>query len=201
MVWHAYQLNPRAFLEDCLRFGKMKFWRAGFPWEKISAAIDNETFGMKSEKLVETMWKFNTGFEWDSLKDKATTEIRCPQCKQPFRVPWTRWTRNDAFSIENDRFLGKRFKGETLGDGYADKAFQASCPGCSMTFGRNDLQLLKFRHDFYHLTEREYPMPGTIFDEDGTKPLSFFHSHCIPLLEHAWKNSPAKQAPRQTHTS
>lgn len=169
MVWHAYQLNPRAFFEDCLRFGKINFWRAGFPWERINAAIDNDTFQLKTSKLEQTMWKFNTGFEWDSLIDSPKCNIKCPQCKIPLEVPWTGWTTPAAFAENTDNFkpAGELFKGEMMSEGYADKNFRATCNSCRITFARADLQLLKFRWDFYHLTQREYPMPGTILDEDG----------------------------------
>ena len=35
MVWHAYMLNPRCFLEDCFRLGLMDFWMTGLPWALI----------------------------------------------------------------------------------------------------------------------------------------------------------------------
>ncbi|KAF3483895.1 uncharacterized protein GIQ15_03219 [Arthroderma uncinatum] len=44
MVWHAYMLNPRDVLEDCLRLGKMSFWTSGLPLDVINECIDNTTF-------------------------------------------------------------------------------------------------------------------------------------------------------------
>ena len=68
MVWHAYQLNPRDFLEDCIRHGKMGFWRAGLPWSAIDACISNEMF--EFEAPIEAVKNFvgATGLPWNSNK-------------------------------------------------------------------------------------------------------------------------------------
>lgn len=44
MVWHAYMLSPRAYLEDCIRSGRMNLWNARFPWNAIAQCIDSYTF-------------------------------------------------------------------------------------------------------------------------------------------------------------
>ena len=38
MVWHSHMLNPRAYLEDCLRNGQMHMWRTalcGKRWRTV----------------------------------------------------------------------------------------------------------------------------------------------------------------------
>lgn len=40
MVWHSFMLNPRTYLEDCLRFGMMGLWKTGLPWKAVDAVID-----------------------------------------------------------------------------------------------------------------------------------------------------------------
>lgn len=44
MVWHAYMLNPRAYLEDCIRHGRMAIWNVEMPWRVVAECIDSETF-------------------------------------------------------------------------------------------------------------------------------------------------------------
>ncbi|TKA29017.1 hypothetical protein B0A50_03429 [Salinomyces thailandicus] len=44
MVWHAYMLNPRAYLEDCLRNGRMRLWHTRMPWQAAAECIDSQTF-------------------------------------------------------------------------------------------------------------------------------------------------------------
>lgn len=40
MVWHSFMLNPRTYLEDCLRFGIMDIWKMGMPWKAVDAVIN-----------------------------------------------------------------------------------------------------------------------------------------------------------------
>lgn len=47
MVWHAYMLNPRAYLEDCIRTGRMALWNVAVPWRLVAECIDSETFEYK----------------------------------------------------------------------------------------------------------------------------------------------------------
>ncbi|KAF1979370.1 hypothetical protein BU23DRAFT_524073 [Bimuria novae-zelandiae CBS 107.79] len=41
MVWHSYMLNPRVYLEDCMRMGKHRQWRTSVPWKLIYDSIDD----------------------------------------------------------------------------------------------------------------------------------------------------------------
>ncbi|OAA72244.1 hypothetical protein ISF_01317 [Cordyceps fumosorosea ARSEF 2679] len=42
MVMHTHMLNPRAFLEDTMRYGLHSFWGTGMPWELIDKARSEE---------------------------------------------------------------------------------------------------------------------------------------------------------------
>ncbi|KAI8208595.1 hypothetical protein K4K53_013322 [Colletotrichum sp. SAR 10_77] len=44
LVWHAHMLNPRIYLEDCLRYGHAELWVAGMPWAIVNAAIRGPAF-------------------------------------------------------------------------------------------------------------------------------------------------------------
>ena len=165
MVWHAYQLNPRDFLEDCLRYGKMDFWRAGFPWATINSCIDNDTFEFKpTSKAVET-WERNTGHAWDSLNDSKDARIRCPMCKIHVSAPWTGWTQRGMWQYNTESVL----VGDDLAIGFADRILYSNCQKCKTLVRHDDLKLVKFRDDMEGLRKWDYPMPGTILSLDGTR--------------------------------
>ena len=42
MVWHSFMLNPRSYLEDCLRFGLKNLWTTGMPWQAVNASITTQ---------------------------------------------------------------------------------------------------------------------------------------------------------------
>ncbi|KAI7318221.1 hypothetical protein KC315_g10135 [Hortaea werneckii] len=59
MVWHAYMLNPRAYLEDCLRNGRVRLWQTRFPWKAVDQRIDRETFAYEPGHLAATLFPNN----------------------------------------------------------------------------------------------------------------------------------------------
>jgi len=164
MVWHAYQLNPRDFLEDCIRYGKLKFWRAGFPWAEVNACIDNETFEFTGSKDAIQNFEQMTGENWDSLGDDLLYQMRCPKCASTHAVPWTSWGKDSAWITPS----GSRGKlaGELESAGLADKTFGVSVP-CGIVFDHELLKTQKFRRDIVALRSRNIPLPGTILNIDG----------------------------------
>ncbi len=76
------------FLEDCIRYGKLDFWRIGFPWAEINACIDNETFDFIGSQEAIQNFETMTGQSWDSLSEDNIIEIRCPKCASTYAVPW-----------------------------------------------------------------------------------------------------------------
>ncbi|KAL9099042.1 MAG: hypothetical protein Q9163_005397, partial [Psora crenata] len=153
LVWHAYQLNPRDFLEDCVRYGKLDFWRAGFPWARVNACIDNDTFEFKpSGKAIHT-WESKTGYAWDSVNDSQDAILNCPMCRKPAKVPWTGLTRAIMWTDK--------------GDGFADKYLNVVCRNCHNIICHDNLKLIKFLDDVEALMENDNPMPGTILDTQG----------------------------------
>ncbi|KAG8533581.1 uncharacterized protein KY384_001321 [Bacidia gigantensis] len=190
MVWHAYLLNPRDCLEDCLRYGKLDFWRAGFPWEAVNASIDNNTFEYTASRYVKTAWTQKTGCVWESLEDLAHAVVKCPMCMKDMSVPWTGYTRPGDFWRDGADVH------ETLANGFADKTMRYVCQYCSTVIRHDDLKLEKFWLDYGALKNpsMKYPMPGTVLTVDGIPdPVSMksremqFPNHLLtikdPLLE------------------
>ncbi|KAL6714165.1 hypothetical protein ACLMJK_008659 [Lecanora helva] len=182
MVWHAYQLNPRDFLQDCLRYGKLKFWRTGLPWEAISASIDNDNFEFVASDAAVRYFEGATGCAWDSLTDPPEAKVCCPRCSEIRYVPWTHWNSPAAWTSES--YLGKsKLKGEVAAFGLADKYFSFQCP-CGTVLDHELLKVQKFRRDMQALCEDDIPMPGTLLGVNGV-----VESHSKSLETH-WQLFP-----------
>ena len=158
MVWHAYTLNPRDFLEDCMRSGKMPFWRAGLPLAAINACINNESFEFTASPQARNDFESKTGLAWDSLFDAPEHVLPCPQCRATVTCLWT--------DLTNDRPWNGNHPGEH-GSGFTDKNFVAKCPSCGLYVNHDVLRAQKFRKDVGQLMSHDTPMPGTILSIDG----------------------------------
>jgi hypothetical protein len=90
MVLHTHMLNPRVFLEDCMRAGHRKIWHTGFPWHLVNAAIDSQ-FRYNVSDSVRKAWTKRTKLAWDNLEDPMFKDVKCPvtDCRRSMRVPWT----------------------------------------------------------------------------------------------------------------
>ena len=169
MVWHAYQLNPRNFLEDCIRYGKLQFWTTGFPWALVNDCIDNETFEFQGNHETRFNFEAMTGLPWNSLSDDQPHKIRCPQCASVHSLPWTLWGDEVAWITSSlDR---KKLTGEFDANGYADKNFNIQA-SCGLEFDHELLKTQKFRSDMLALRSEDVPLPGTILDIEGNSSSS-----------------------------
>jgi hypothetical protein len=88
MVLHAHMLNPRAFLEDCIRFGHRALWLSGMPWRLVNAAINNE-FAYNPADLAKARWVAETSRQWDNTADEMVKRMKCPACNAHLEIPWT----------------------------------------------------------------------------------------------------------------
>ncbi|KAL3472220.1 hypothetical protein BJX99DRAFT_235948 [Aspergillus californicus] len=156
MVWHAHMLNPRSFLEDCIRYGKMRFWFSGFPWEVINACIDDQTLVYDAGRKTGRLFLSKTGYKIDSLKDRPVKSLQCPSCGFENSAPWTR----GKLTLP----LGQTFDSW---HGFTDKNFKIACAQCSLQITHETLRVQKFRTDVEALLTFKYPMPGTLYDLRG----------------------------------
>lgn len=166
MVWHAYMLNPRAFLEDCIRNAKMSFWAAGLPWDVLDQCIDNQSFAYRPGDAAKTGFEMRVGRSWDNLDDLPEKFLDCPRCQKSFSIPWTRG--------EMSSDLDKAFESAT---GYADKNLQCFCPHCSYFVDHQRLRVAKFRRDLEALIQVDRPMPGTLYNVKGIPESSTAKRH------------------------
>jgi hypothetical protein len=154
MVWHAYLLNPRCFLEDCLRWGKMDWYATGLPWVAIDACIDNVTFEYNPPVHAQETFRSATQHTWSLLDGAPTKQYRCPGCRKINEFQWTEGS-------------GYRNKGAFKpGRGLADENFVRHCE-CKYRFSMDVLRVLKFRKDLYRMSSKDIPLPGTLLNLNG----------------------------------
>src|ERR1700760_1276019 len=156
MVWHAYMLNPRCFLEDCYRLGKLDFYATPFPWTVIDNCIDANNFTFNAPTQARTAFEEATALKWDSLDDSSQTIVICPMCDATNSVPWTREFYWDIETHQIDP-----------GTGLADSDFTQKCERCNFRIDHDTLRAQKFRNDVQRLLEKGVPMPGTVLAPQG----------------------------------
>jgi len=156
MVWHSHMLNPRDFLEDCIRYGRMSMWGTDFPFEIMNDCIDDCTLEYKPPESCQQTFEQGVNLKWDNLFDPPGKEIECPRCTRPKTVIWTEGGIGES--------LEEAFKGNT---GYADASFEAQCEYCRLRINHDRLKVAKFRQDLTELLSSNRPLPGTIYNLNG----------------------------------
>ena len=158
-------LNPRDFLEDCLRQGKMKFWRTGLPWAIINDCIDNNCFEYSASDAATQLFEDRTGYKWNSLLDHPNAIIKCPLCVRELWVPQTGWGKESAWKRSSSRKDAELY-GELVAAGLSDQKFEVQCQ-CGTVLDHELYRTQKFRKDIQALRNLDVPMPGTILNENG----------------------------------
>jgi predicted RNA-binding Zn-ribbon protein involved in translation (DUF1610 family) len=154
MVWHAYMLNPRIYLEDSVRFTRQTLWRTSFPWEFIYKSIDNDTFEYRPETTVQ--FQETTGCPWDAVQDEGLAKIKCPKCVKNNKVPWTQ-----PPSVLQREALQTYLISDT---GFAGPQLQHPCSNCGFVITHENLRVGKFCNDAQDLLNSKRPLAGTILN-------------------------------------
>jgi len=81
-------LNPRSYLEDCIRFGLPSLWATGFPWQAVNTAIDTD-FNYNVPEEAKMTFMQSTGHQWKNGEDSQNKTLRCPRCSETLEIPWT----------------------------------------------------------------------------------------------------------------
>lgn len=160
MVWHSHMLNPRDYLEDCLRFGRGAIWAAGLPWDLVNEAIDN-SFNYRVPDSCAAAWKSRTCREWDNVEDSVAKTISCPACSTRYAIPWT------SCGLPED---SKAPPPGLVGKGYGDGEFGLVCHNCQVTINKDLLVVARFTSDMQALLVQDRPMPGTLLDHKAGLP-------------------------------
>jgi len=169
MVWHAYMLNPRAYLEDCLRLGRMALWHAEFAWQIVVDCIDSGTFAYNASDAAKSAFERSTKLAWENLSDPIAKHVVCPQCDESQKIPMTTGPETGSdVSVDNFEQVSAAVDGMlSCGTGYCDKALKATCSSCNADITHDSLSAGKFCHDLRALLGRNVPMGGTILGTKG----------------------------------
>ncbi|KAM3418096.1 hypothetical protein BST61_g6301 [Cercospora zeina] len=168
MVWHAFQLNPRCYLEDCIRQGRMDLWNSAMPFEAIARSIDSTTFVYEDRATARSHFVELTGRPWDNVAEADGRIVKCLHCDSiTNEVPWTAalfgdWPITDRSALEEkvDIFLSER-------NGYCDKDFLYACRGCGDNITHETMRIGRFVDDVKLLLNHNIPMKGTILGIKG----------------------------------
>ncbi|KAL9115949.1 MAG: hypothetical protein Q9227_000317 [Pyrenula ochraceoflavens] len=156
MVWHSFMLNPRSFLEDCLRTMKMPLWHTGMPWAAVDACIDNNLFEYNVPEVAQQDFEGKTGLEWDQLQSSDKKRLICGGCGKTVACPYTEasfgTSVKEAFQTSH---------------GFADRALDVKCNGCGFKINHGVLRLQKLKRDVDSLLKDNIPMPGTYLGFKG----------------------------------
>lgn len=160
MVWHAFMLNPRCYLEDCIRFGLMKLWAAGMPWYCIDKVLDG---GGSYQASEDTQRNFvsKTGRPWDNLVEPEFKIMDCPRCVQELSIPWT--------TCSGTEHSGYDDKDSLVGSGFAESDLSHRCPACRYKVTHDSLRVVNFMEDAEAMFTSDWPLKGTLlFGRHGT---------------------------------
>ncbi|KAF4847989.1 hypothetical protein CGCSCA4_v005236 [Colletotrichum siamense] len=179
MIWHAHMLNPRAFLEDTMRYGMKTFWTTGMPWAQVNEIIDAK-FNYIATDAAKANWEASTGRAWDNVAEPLAKYMECPVCKETIEVPWTTCG------------LPELYKGEAkpglVGKGYGDgELFQLCTAGCNTIITRRFLSVAKMLSDAEHYLADNHTVPSTVLEPKVGMP-----------VPQANGNAPLGQAFRET---
>ncbi|TID07698.1 Glycine-rich domain-containing protein 2 [Colletotrichum higginsianum] len=163
MVWHTHMLNPRAFLEDSIRWGLRTLWTTGMPWAQVNQAIDSK-FNYEASDLARSNWERTTGRSWDNIEEPMVKSLQCPSCKRAMEVPWTTCG------------LPETYKGDSrpglVGNGYGDGEFSQRCdPGCGTLVTQRLLSVAKMIGDAEAYLNEGITIPSTVLDPKTGMPV------------------------------
>ncbi|KAK1971066.1 hypothetical protein LY78DRAFT_166705 [Colletotrichum sublineola] len=162
MIWHSHMLNPRAFLEDAMRWGLRSFWTTGMPWAQVNQAITSK-FDYEVSESAKSNWERTTGRQWDNLEEPMVKFLECPACKRTMEIPWSTCG------------LPEMYKGDArpgiIGHGYGDGDFSQHCePGCGSLITQRLLSVAKMISDAEGYLNEGITIPGTVLDPKTGMP-------------------------------
>lgn len=162
-------LNPRNYLEDCIRFGLKHLWATGMPWNAVNEAIGTD-FNYQVPEAAKENFTNATGHHWSNSKDHASKTLECPRCAQLLEIPWTASVAKDKPSFVEYDIPSHHIHAdantyrlmEMNGTGYGDRNLSHICSRCGGEINHDLLQVAKFRREVENLITKDYPLGGSI---------------------------------------
>lgn len=170
MVWHAHMLNPRAYLEDCIRQGRMAFWTAGMPWSDVAQAIDSKTFIYNAGAQAQSKWVSSLDSPWENLTDPSRKRVvKCDFCNTDNLIKWTTCTEGHFSKtlVSPDDLPQAIDEMLSSGTGYSDKNLLWFCESCDHMITHESQQAGKLYNDVLMLVKHDKPLAGTVLGEEG----------------------------------
>jgi hypothetical protein len=169
MIWHSYSLNPRAYLEDCIREGRMRLWHTPFPLKAVADHIDSSAYHYEVEKQAISGFTEQTGLSWDNLDGPDSANIQCHACGAQNTAPWTTYEEtSQAFGVHSQTAVLEDIQTVLSScQGFADKGFTLACQECNIQIAHDSLCVGKLRRDLVNLIEGDVVMPGNILSKTG----------------------------------
>ncbi|ETN37885.1 uncharacterized protein HMPREF1541_07508 [Cyphellophora europaea CBS 101466] len=178
MVLHSHMLNPRDFLQDCLRYRLLSLWKAGFPWDYIGFNVDPDTFKYKPPQACLDRYQECFSAKWDNVEEGSPATVICPNCAMSIEIPWT------------DLYAGGSARREK---GNMHLSFNMSCACCRQSITQQELVMARFREDLLDLRKLSDVMPGTLLTGNGLIPTSYAENislgRPLPRVFNAWLQS------------
>ncbi|KAK9470814.1 uncharacterized protein V1510DRAFT_421892 [Dipodascopsis tothii] len=155
MVLHAFMLNPRSFLHDCIQNQKTELWARGMPWAAINRAIGARDFAYTPPAEDVAEFERQTKCPWESLDCEPEVSVACPACYLWTRVPLT----NASHCHVDTPFVD--------GTGYADKNFMSACLHCGYDIDAESLAVAELRDLLKRVKEKGHSAPGSVLSFRG----------------------------------
>ena len=171
-------LNPRNYLEDCIRFDLKDLWATGLPWPAVNAAIDTG-FNYSVPDAGKAAFVEQTGLNWTNEGDSLTKTLLCPRCNQQLNIPWTTSGQNEKLSYKeyvitsdctNYRLTAARII-DMDGTGYGDRSLSHICHKCGGEINHEFLRVAKFKKETENLILKDWPLGGTILNSQFGAPV------------------------------
>ncbi|KAH9828316.1 large-conductance mechanosensitive channel [Teratosphaeria destructans] len=169
MVWHAYMLNPRAYLEDSIRYGRTSLWHTPFPWSAAASCIDSHAFGYEVGETAKPHFEEMTSLPWHNLDMAGPRVVKCPTCFSDNPAQWTTCHQKaPRVQIADHKVLSAALDDMLCsGSGFCDQDFDLACPSCKTSITHERLKAEKFCADVRKLLNETVPMGGTILGTEG----------------------------------
>lgn len=85
MTWHAYMLNPRNYLTDCIRAKLSRLWCTPFPWKLLDGLISGN-FQYQASKDHIAEWEIKTSIPWLNEDSENFTSRKCRFCREDMMI-------------------------------------------------------------------------------------------------------------------
>lgn len=155
MVFHSYMLNPRAFLQDCLRYSMLGVWKAGFPWQYVERHLSPQSLNFEPPQTCTDAYERVYQEQWHNPGHGTTATLTCPGCGHEVSTSLL-----EIYDLDE--------AGQEKGN--LRLPIHATCSDCHQRLTQDSLVMARLRDDLRLLQGRQVPLPGTLLSAEGLLP-------------------------------